>query len=171
MRWSQLPGPVGTSYGVTIDVETAQLSLAALTARLGIEPDEGSRDRGSRRRRYPGRAGGDERPAVWATTRWVLASGKPSSASLAEHVEDVLSRVPLAELRRPGVLPEDAELTLDIAIFHESIPCSIDVPSEVLARLAELRMDLRISCYPCAESEASEEERGEEQARANFDTL
>ncbi len=159
MRWNQLPEPVGTSYRVTIDIVTAQLSLAALTARLGIEPDESSRDRGSRRLRYPGRAGGEEHPAVWETTCWVLASGKPS-ASLAEHVADVLSRVPLAELRRLEVLPDDAEVTLDIAIFHESITCSIDVPPEVLARLAELKMDLWISCYPCAESDPPEGERG-----------
>ncbi len=123
---------------VSLLVTTTLLDLSELSKQLGCEPSPGSHDKGaSRVGRQP-----------FHQTIWRLDSSAPSSASLMKHCESISSRLPAEEFCRPGRLPQDAKIYLDIAIFFNDANCTVQFPIECMEFLRNYNAEMEVSCYP-----------------------
>jgi hypothetical protein len=123
-------------YMVSFDVNSAQATLQELATVLG-EPDPVSKDKGTER--ISGK--------VWERARWIMESKAGKSASLEEHLEALLVRIPLEKLN-DGSLPDNCGLLMSIGVLYDTYTGSLRVPPEVLERLGEYSIALEVAWYP-----------------------
>ena len=134
-------------FKVSVIVTTAQMRLAELSEILGREADPGSKDIGTRCVTVRNPLG-----YTLSDSEWKLFSEEDEDATLDKHIESVLGRFPLSRLG-DGVLPADAEATLNIAVFFDTPMSSVWLKAEHVRVLGEHGMDIHISCYPCSDSD------------------
>lgn len=128
------------TFAVSLDIVTISETLAELSGRLRMRPSPTSHDRGSRRAK-----------GVWEETVWRLESSAGETASLDEHCRWIFDRFPIATLRRPAILPSDAQVCLNIAIFFDTAMASLLIPSKYIDILYASGSNVEVSCYPCTD--------------------
>ncbi len=127
---------------VSLDIETTSLSVTELTLRLGVDPSPGSRDG------VPASRGAGWRPEA---TYWRLDSRAGATATIEEHIRDLVGRVPVGILRRNGGIPEDACLYLSIGIYSDGPMASLVISPAVMRALDAAGIQLSLSFYCCGE--------------------
>lgn len=145
-------------FKVSVVVTTSQMRLAELSEILGLEGDPGSYDIGTRRRTLR-----NPEQTLNSDTAWIVFSEEDEDAILDKHIDSVLGRFPLSRIG-DGSLPVDAEATLDIAVFFDTPMSTVWLTAEHVRVLGEHGMDIYISCYPCNDSEESDDSDSEEEA-------
>lgn len=124
---------------VSLIVTTTALTLSEISSRLGHSHSSGSHEKGT-----PRHVG-----APFDCTIWRLDSAVGRSASLEKHFESLASRLPAEVVRRPGVLPDDVAVYLDIVVYFDTPMCTISIPLACADMAKAYSADIEISCYPC----------------------
>lgn len=124
---------------VSLVITTSSLSLSDLSSKIRLSHTGGSHDRGSPR---PGGKG------LWDTTVWRLDSAEPPPAHVNEHCQNIASQLPPQALFQPGILPGDAKLYLDIAVFFSDAMYTLNLPSECLEVAKSYKAEIQVTCYP-----------------------
>lgn len=123
------------SFSVCLDVISEVVSLEDLSSLLGRKPSADSHDRGAPR----------ARGTQWSHTIWRLTSQAPEEAALEEHCESVLSQASTLNFDR---IPPEVRVDLNIAVFFDTVTCSVSIAPQCVAALAKLGIGLEITCYP-----------------------
>lgn len=124
---------------VSLLVTTALLSLADISARLGLLHSSGSHERGGRR------LGGRE---PFDRSIWRLDSSASSSASVEQHCESLAALLPTRIFEESEILPGDAKVYLDISVYFSDASCTVNIPLACVALAASYHAEIEISCYP-----------------------
>lgn len=135
------------TFAVSLNITTQSLTIAELSDRVGIAPSPSSHDKGTAR----------VRKGVWEQTVWVLESSQEETAPVEEHLQSIFAKFPPALLHRENILPDDAQVYLDIAVFFDTAMCSVQIPPGCVDLLAGHGIALEVTCYP---STFDEERRG-----------
>lgn len=144
------------NYAVSVIVTTTQMRLAELSEILGVEGDPGSYDIGTRRRTIR-----NPEQTLNSDATWIMYSEEEKDATLDEHIESVLGRVPLARISDER-LPPDVEATLRIGVFFNTPMSSVWLKAEHVRVLGENGMDIDIRCYPCNDDEPEDSDSEKE---------
>jgi hypothetical protein len=125
---------------VSLLVTSQTMSLAELTSKLGRAHSSGSRSKGEVS------AGAKFGKPPWPVTVWRFDSDALPTASVQEHLERLEILFPAAELKR--VLPPDCEVSVDIAVFFDTVNVSAPVPHRGIEIIDAYGAELEITCYP-----------------------
>lgn len=118
-----------TEYSVTFHASTNLASLEELSDILG-ETTIGA-DRES-----------------YGYVEWRMESSVARDATLDEHLESLMSQLPVEKLNDQS-LPEDCEMRIDIAAFFDDANCIVRVPLGWLDLFVQYGIELEFTCYPC----------------------
>ncbi|MBP8116773.1 MAG: hypothetical protein KAY09_03490 [Nitrospira sp.] len=132
---------------VSLLVTTAKLRLAEISSRLGCPYSSGSHEKGA-----PRLTG-----APFDQTIWRLSPAKASAQTLKEQFEKIASHLQPDAFSRLGVLPDDAEVYFDIAIYFDTPMASLSIPLVCLTTAQRYSADIEVTCYPSDFGSASKE--------------
>jgi len=82
----------------------------------------------------------------WSETEWRLDSGVSESAPVLDHLQDLNSRFPPADLLLR--LPADSTVLIDIAVFFDTAIASVSIPRRGMEIVSSYNAALEITSYP-----------------------
>ncbi|HUN58944.1 MAG TPA: hypothetical protein VMU41_12585 [Candidatus Binataceae bacterium] len=83
---------------------------------------------------------------IWPQTLWRFDSGARETAPVEEHLARLEFQLPPKELLR--VLPPGSKISIDIAVFFDTMTVSTCIPLPGLDVIHRYRAAVEISCYP-----------------------
>ncbi|HUA33089.1 MAG TPA: DUF4279 domain-containing protein [Candidatus Binataceae bacterium] len=125
---------------VSLDILSASMSLAELSAALRYEPSAASsHDKGSPRKTPRG----DEK---WQETTWRLDSDEPKNNPVEVHIARLAKLLPPEDL--VAVLPSECKVVITAGVMHDAYAPTLDVPSASIEIINAYRAELELSFYP-----------------------
>lgn len=127
---------------LSIDFRSQTVPLIELQNSIGVEPSDGSHDLR------------DVHPdgSLWAETRLRMTSSLGEYDSLERHLESLRDLISGARANAVR-LPEDCQVDLDIAVFHDTPIASVDVPLHLLVEFPIPISSIHVTAYTCVFAE------------------
>jgi hypothetical protein len=121
---------------VTIEVHSSGATLSELAATIGIDDNANSHTKNAAR----GARG------AWDSTVWKMESGLKPEASLTNHIDSLLQRLP-EKLTALAEASEDAQPCLNIGVLSDSVMCSLELDPRRLQIRSQNRFAVFITTY------------------------
>ncbi len=129
----------------TLDFMSADLTLAELSAMLGLEPGPSSHDKGTPKYR-----------GFWKFTIFRIEIQGMDGASLDVQLDSLFSKLEhLGSANRLKFDTNDVRLILNIAKYFYEAYSSIEISSRHISEMNRYKIELDVTSYPCCEDEPS----------------
>ena len=125
------------NFTVSFGVESHSHTLEELSSLMGMPAHSGSYEKGKMR-------GG----SIAHSTVWKMFSQIVKSAPLEEHLDSILKATTSTKVFEKGLLPDGCKLVLNIAVFYDTVDCTIGIGTKFLSWLAEHKINLEVASYP-----------------------
>lgn len=126
-------------FDASLVVTSKSLSLSEVGALLERQPQSGSHDKAEM---HPS-------GKHWSVTIW-RQNAHDQLASLEVQCLQLLDDMPpkCADLLADK---SDIEVEISVAVYHDTVNCSVPIPANVVGALAAHRIGIQVITYPCGE--------------------
>lgn len=126
------------SFELTVEVISEVFELKEIMTILCANGAQSSHDKGTPR----------GKDAIWRNTVWRSETIQASEGDVMQRLAHILGWPILKQIRENKHRLHDAQTRLDVAIFYDTVTCSIDFGEKVLAELGVNGLGLSVCCYP-----------------------
>jgi hypothetical protein len=130
---------MGKEFDASLVITSKSLSLIELATLLERQPQSGSHDKGAPH----------SRGNTWGITIW-RENARDQGASLEAQCLQLLGDMPS---KCADLLADKSNFSvkIDVAVYHDSVNCSVPIPANVIEALAARGIAIEIVTYPCRE--------------------
>jgi hypothetical protein len=129
----------------TLRITTAEVDLMFITSALGIDPTRERLKGSPKSRLHPSPAN------VFEESMWILESGLDSGDSLANHISILVERLKGRSVELNNIRDRISGIDLFCMFSSENGQGSMELPAELIKRIADLGIDVTIDLYPPTE--------------------
>ena len=139
---------------VTLEIITKDYSLQDIEGVLDLDGDYGSYSIGDICGLHDG--------GICKETVLKLRSRMQKTADIIEHLNDIRSMASEEKVLDIEKIPDNCSILLNIGILFDTLNCSIAISPDYWRWMDENSISLRITCYPCYDSDEDDPDESDD---------